>query len=99
MKVNFESTTHLAELALAETGDTGGILTRVWDGQTESGIKVRAFVCRIIAIDPADQPRFRRELMEERRQRESNGHAPESVAAILPRVTPPPPAATPEATT
>lgn len=96
MKVNFESTSKLAEISAVETGDTGGMLTRVWDGETESGIKVRAFVARMIAVDPADQPRFRRELMEERRQRESAGHAAESIAAILPRVTPqPPPGATP----
>lgn len=97
MKLELESTTKLAEVAVVETGETGGVLTRVWRGETESGIRVFAFVARVVAIDPEDQPRFRHEQLEERRQRASDGHAAESIAAILPRVVPQPPP-TPRAT-
>lgn len=42
MKVNLKSTTKIVEL--------NGVPARVWEGETESGIKVHAFITRI-AID------------------------------------------------
>ena len=55
MKITIESTTKLVEL--------NGVPARLWEGQTESGIKVHAYVTRI-AVD-ADEPRqeeFQQEL-------------------------------------
>jgi hypothetical protein len=37
---------------------------RVWEGQTESGVKVHCFIPRIAAKDDQDLSQFERELKE-----------------------------------
>lgn len=57
MKLTIENTTKIVEL--------NGIPCRVWEGETESGIKVHCFISRV-AIDK-DEPRaeeFQKELQE-----------------------------------
>jgi hypothetical protein len=59
MKVTLESTTKIVQL--------NGVPARVWEGQTESGVKIHCFITRV-AIDK-DEPRaeeFERELQEQR---------------------------------
>ena len=56
MKVNLESTTKIVEL--------NGIPARIWEGETESGIKVHAFITRIAAPEDADLRQFEAELKE-----------------------------------
>jgi hypothetical protein len=55
MKITIESTTKMVEL--------NGVPARVWEGETESGIKLHCFITRV-AIDD-DEPRqdeFKKEL-------------------------------------
>lgn len=59
MKINIESTTKIVDL--------NGIPARVWEGESESGIKVHCFITRI-ALDK-DETRieeFQNELQEQR---------------------------------
>jgi len=59
MKITIESTTKITEL--------NGVPARVWEGQTESGIKVHCYITRV-AIDK-DEPRvdeFKNELQEQK---------------------------------
>ncbi len=59
MKITIESTTKITEL--------NGVPARVWEGQTESGIKVHCYITRV-AIDK-DEPRadeFQNELQEQK---------------------------------
>ncbi len=56
MKVSLESTTKIVEL--------NGVPARVWEGETDSGIKVHAFVTRIAVSTKDDAGQFERELME-----------------------------------
>jgi len=59
MKVTLESTTKIVQL--------NGVPARVWEGKTESGVKIHCFITRV-AIDK-DEPRaeeFERELQEQR---------------------------------
>lgn len=59
MKIIVESTTKIIEL--------NGVPARVWEGQTESGVKIHCFITRV-AIDK-DEPRsdeFERELKEQK---------------------------------
>lgn len=58
MKISIESTTKLVEL--------NGIPARIWEGTTESGIKVHCFITRI-AVNKNDATaieEFDRELQE-----------------------------------
>ena len=59
MKVTLESTTKIVEL--------NGVQARVWEGTTESGIRVHAFITRIAAPVDSDQYEFQRELQEQRK--------------------------------
>lgn len=61
MKVTLESTHKVVEL---ETADGARVPARIWEGTTESGIKVHAFVTRIAAPANANQEQFQRELKE-----------------------------------
>lgn len=54
MKVILESTTMVVNM--------NGIPTRIWEGKTESGIKVHAFITRIAAPAAEDQEKFKEEL-------------------------------------
>lgn len=60
MKVTLESTTKIVEL--------NGVPARVWQGQTESGVEVHAFITRIAVRDdtpPEELKRFEDELHEQ----------------------------------
>ncbi len=59
MKITIESTTKII--------DFNNLPARVWEGHTESGIKVHCYITRV-AIDK-DEPRtieFRKELLEQK---------------------------------
>jgi len=68
MKVTLESTTKIVTLLPDGIGAAPGVPARLWEGTTESGIKVHAFITRI-AIDKTDAAaaaQFERELVEQR---------------------------------
>ena len=56
MKVTLQSTTKIVEL--------NGVPARVWEGKTDSGIPVHAFITRIACPLDADQSAFEAELVE-----------------------------------
>lgn len=56
MKVTLESTTKVVHV--------DGVPARIWEGQTESGIAVHAFITRIAVHKDADASQFERELQE-----------------------------------
>ncbi len=58
MKIIIESTTKIVEV--------NGIPARIWEGKTESGIKVHAFITLIAAPLAADQHEFQRELRKQK---------------------------------
>lgn len=60
MKVTIESTTKITEL--------DGVPARIWEGETESGIKVHCFITRI-AIDKYEKrvDEFENELQEQKK--------------------------------
>ena len=62
MKITIESTTKIVKLV--ENG--GELLCRVWEGQTEHGVKVHCFIPRIAAKDDQDLSQFEVELKEQR---------------------------------
>lgn len=59
MKVTLESTTKIVDL-------NNGVKARLWEGRTENGIEVHAFVARIAVDKDADVSQFERELLEQR---------------------------------
>jgi hypothetical protein len=63
MKIIVESTDKIVDLIQ----DGVAIACRVWEGQTESGVKVHCFIPRIAAKDDQDLSQFERELQEKRR--------------------------------
>jgi len=58
MNVELHSTSQIVDL--------NGVPARVWEGQTDSGIPVHAFITRIAAPAEADQAEFERELQQHR---------------------------------
>lgn len=59
MKITIESTTKIVEL--------NGILSRIWEGKTENGIKVHCYITRL-SVDKSE-PRldeFLKELQEQK---------------------------------
>jgi hypothetical protein len=63
MKVTLESTTKLVELQTP----TGIVPARIWEGHTDSGIPVHAYITRLGApAAGADLSQFERELEETR---------------------------------
>lgn len=58
MKVTLENTSKIVEL--------NGVPARVWEGETESGIKVHAFITRIAAEKSQDLSQFEKELLEQK---------------------------------
>jgi hypothetical protein len=60
MKVTLESTTKIVELKT----DAGVVPARIWEGTTESGVKVHAYVTRIAVARDDDTSQFERELKE-----------------------------------
>ncbi|MFL5481160.1 MAG: hypothetical protein ACJ8AK_03140 [Gemmatimonadaceae bacterium] len=67
MKVTLESTTQIAEIANAD-GTHAPLQARVWEGETDSGIKCFALITRIAIHqdDVARAPEFERELQSQR---------------------------------
>jgi hypothetical protein len=57
MKITIESTARIV--------NANGVPCRVWQGETESGIKVQCLVPRISARSDQDLAQFKRELHEE----------------------------------
>jgi hypothetical protein len=64
MKVTLESTTQIVTIVDSTTQAT--IPARVWEGTTDSGIKVQALITRIAAKTGQDLSQFERELQETR---------------------------------
>ena len=61
MKIIIENTTKIVEM--------NGVPVRVWEGHTESGIKVHAFITRVAIAkdeDPAVHEFFKSELLEQK---------------------------------
>lgn len=56
MKVTLHSTTKVVHL--------NGVPARIWEGETESGIPVHAYVTRIAVHEDQDLTEFQRELQE-----------------------------------
>jgi hypothetical protein len=73
MKIEIESTTRLVELELP-----GGarVPARIWEGETESGIKVHAYITRIAVGEDQDCTQFDAELRDCR--------APSAAVAAIP---------------
>lgn len=63
MKITIESTT---QVVFCKHDDPDGVLCRVWEGTTESGIKVQCLIARVAAPDDADVSQFEKELVEQR---------------------------------
>lgn len=63
MKVTLESTDKIIELATPH----GTVPARIWEGKTESGIEVHAYITRITVHEDDDQAEFERELQETRK--------------------------------
>lgn len=62
MKLTIESTDRIVQI---ETGlKLNSIACRVWEGETESGVKVTVLVPRIAAHKDQDLTQFERELQE-----------------------------------
>jgi len=55
-----ESTTKIVELVEGCVP----VYVRIWEGHTESGIPVHAYIARVAAPQDADQSQFQRELQE-----------------------------------
>lgn len=60
MKITIESTDKVVNLV----GNGGELLCRVWEGQTDSGVRVHCFIPRVAAKDDQDLSQFERELKE-----------------------------------
>jgi hypothetical protein len=62
MKITLESTTQIVDI-------NNGVKARLWEGRTESGIEVHAFITRI-AVSKSERPEaievFERELLEQK---------------------------------
>lgn len=71
MKVTIESTTKIVSV--------NDVPARIWEGETETGIKVHAYVTRIAVAESDDCSQFEKELQECRKP------SPE-VQAIDPRL-------------
>ena len=56
MKITLESTVTIVKV--------NGVQARIWDGQTESGIKIFAMVCKVAVHKDLDSSEFDRELRE-----------------------------------
>lgn len=60
MKITLENTDKIVTLATPD----GSVPARIWEGHTESGIAVHAFITRIGANRLDDNTQFERELIE-----------------------------------
>jgi hypothetical protein len=60
MRITLEATTKLVDLLTP----TGIVPARIWEGETESGIRCHAFITRIAVHKDLDSSQFDRELQE-----------------------------------
>jgi hypothetical protein len=58
MKVSLESTSRIVQL--------DGVEARVWEGHTEAGVPIHAFITRIAVEKEHDTSQFQAELQEHR---------------------------------
>jgi hypothetical protein len=63
MKIIIESTAEIVEIQADDY--TAPIRARVWEGQTDSGIKVSCLIPRIAAHKDQDLSQFEKELQEQ----------------------------------
>jgi hypothetical protein len=61
MKLIIESTTKIVEI---DPGNGTIVPARIWEGQTESGIKVHCYITRVAVGKDEDQVQFESELRE-----------------------------------
>lgn len=86
MKVHLQSTDKVVELVVNGVA----VPARVWEGVTENGVPLHAFVTRVAVLNRLDHAEFERDLLEQR--------APSAAAAAIPaRLVLDPPAAAPGA--
>jgi hypothetical protein len=64
MKITIESTTKVVEVVNDGFGKSAAIQARVWEGETDSGIKVQCLITRIAAEATQNLSQFERELQE-----------------------------------
>ncbi len=62
MKITIESTDRIITLV----ADSGSVPARLWEGTTDSGIKVQVAVTRIAAESGENLEQFEKELLEQR---------------------------------
>lgn len=70
MKITIESTTKIVNLIDRLSGQ--GVPARVWEGETESGVKVVCLIARIAARADQDLSEFDRELKEQKQPEAEN---------------------------
>lgn len=70
MKITIESTTQILNLIDRLSGQ--GMQARVWEGKTESGVKVVCLITRIAAQAGQDLSEFDRELKEQKQPEAEN---------------------------
>ena len=58
MKIILENTSKVVDL--------NGVAARIWEGETDSGIPVHAFITRVGVLKQHDQTQFEKELSETR---------------------------------
>jgi hypothetical protein len=58
MKITVENTSKIVML--------NGVLARIWEGETSSGIRVQAFITRIAVAEGANDAEFQQELQQQR---------------------------------
>ena len=58
MKITIESTTKIVTL--------DGVACRIWEGETEHGVKIHCFIPRVAAEPSQDLRQFEAELQEQR---------------------------------
>ncbi len=62
MKIMIESTQKIVELVTPD----GTVPARIWEGQTDTGIRVHAYVTRVAVAQGENQEQFQRDLQEQR---------------------------------
>lgn len=66
MKITIESTDKIVELRNAAAHRNDTVEARIWEGQTDTGIKIHAYITLIAATEPHDARQFERELQSRR---------------------------------
>lgn len=64
MKITIESTSEIVILEHFEGSEVLSIPARVWEGATESGVRVVCLIARIAVKDDQDCTQFEKELLE-----------------------------------